>query len=367
MRVAVGVCGLGYGHSLRQSAIVRALHARGHSIGIFGSGSSLAYFRANFPQHPCFEVVVPWIPCGQDGFQFGAAAAHPWNREPASWSRNFAAMDAMTSALGGPPNLVISDCCPVTAWYAYATGGPLVTLDNQSKFLGYEFPDVNGFSRQEERARSRFFYPQAEARLATTFFKVPYPRDPQYQVTLFSTIQRRALETLRASPPATEPRLLAVYLSPYGATRQTVDEILPLLLARPRYRFFVFARETETIERDNIRVTVFDENFLEVLARSCGVVTNAGSNVLCEALSLGKPVLAIPFATFEQNYNASVVDRHGFGLATERLGDDIFDDFLKNLPDYALNLQEERSSERVLLGRNGLSDVVEHLTDRFRV
>jgi hypothetical protein len=41
----------------------------------------------------------------------------------------------LTQELIGKPDLVISDYEPISAQYAYASGTPLVTIDQQSKYL----------------------------------------------------------------------------------------------------------------------------------------------------------------------------------------------------------------------------------------
>lgn len=64
----------------------------------------------------------------------------------------------------GRPDLVISDYEPVSAQYSYALRIPLVTVDQQSKYLladSREMPTFGDLTPNEEIARLSLFFPKA--------------------------------------------------------------------------------------------------------------------------------------------------------------------------------------------------------------
>lgn len=68
---------------------------------------------------------------------------HPANRNRDAFGANFSVMHAATKEFGGGLDLVISDYEPISAQYAYATGTPLITSDQQSKFTFLPYEEID--------------------------------------------------------------------------------------------------------------------------------------------------------------------------------------------------------------------------------
>jgi uncharacterized protein (TIGR00661 family) len=367
MKILVGISGLGFGHSTRQSMILPELIARGHQLALFGFDNSREYCAGRFPDIPCFEVAIPRLPGTSDGVSFAAAAEHESNRVP-FWQVNFRAMEQASRCFGGPPDLVISDYCAAAAHYAYATCRPLVTIDNQSKFIGYCFPDVDGFTRQQERSRLSLYAPSAAGRLATSFFKVPWGPDPSFQVTVCPPVLRPRVRLLGAGGAAPDDGHHVVYLSPYRSTSAAFAEVMPALRHNRGERFVLFGRDLTPHLDGNVAIHRYDDDrFFDVLGGARSVICNAGSNLLCEALYLGKPILALPFATYEQRCNASVITRGGFGMATPALSADVVAAFVGGLPRFRQAIRDDLAAGEVLQCRDGLPEIMDWLQRRFDV
>jgi len=361
MNVCLGVCGMGYGHSLRESSVASELLRRGHRLALLGFGCSNEIFAERLPQIPRFEVWRPWVPASAGGIEFGRAGADPRNRGDGV-ADNFRVMDAVVSLFGGAPDLVISDYCPVAAQLAYACGRPLITIDGHSKFLGYQFPSIGGFSPNEERARLRLFFPQAALRIAVSFFRVPWPREDEYRVELIPPILRAEFGAESAYDTTERPGSVLVYLSPYSGNPRALEEAVSVLRECPEWRFTVYARGARAESLGHVAVRPFDAAaFARDLRRSAAVISNAGGNVLYEALCLGKPVLAIPFDTYEQHCNALMIVRYGFGASCPALGRGSVVDFMERLESFRASLREGSRGDGGLVTPQGLTPLMSFL------
>jgi UDP:flavonoid glycosyltransferase YjiC (YdhE family) len=68
-------------------------------------------------------------------------------------------------------------------------------------------------------------------------------------------------------------------------------------------------------------------------------MATAGFTLISEALSLGKPYMAMPMhGQFEQELNAFQLERSGYGKRVTDVSPESIGDFLYRLPDYAERL-----------------------------
>jgi len=174
-KILYGICGIGNGHTFRQVPVVDHLLRQGHQILMFAYGASLKYFTEHYTDQPkltVVEVANPYFVGSKSGLDFEATLVNPSNQ------RDFHHMNSKAMAQAqhkiGRPDIVISDYECVSAQYGYAKGAPLVTFDQQSKYLVGEFPEnISDTSCTDEVERLRMFFPKAELRLAVSFFQVP--------------------------------------------------------------------------------------------------------------------------------------------------------------------------------------------------
>src|SRR5262249_32980078 len=145
------------------------------------------------------RVAVPFYASNKDGIDFNASAKRPENQQ------DFVAINAAAMAVAeqkiGKPDLVVSDYEPVSAQYAYAQGANLVTVDQQSKYLVGEFPEIlNGQGYKNEVQMLRMFFPRAEERLACSFFRVARKVQPAEEVELVPPVLNDAVAGVTRKP-----------------------------------------------------------------------------------------------------------------------------------------------------------------------
>jgi len=352
MKIVLGVCGFGLGHSVRERPILEGLLARGHDVLLITNDQSHDFFTRHFPQVPNVRVYVPVIHTTPSGLDFRATAEDPRNAHGEAHSAFWNA-GGEVERLFGRPDLVISDYDMVSAQIAYLFGAPLVTLDQQSKFLGYECPTFDDYTPDEHRMRLGYFFPTATARVATSFFTVDYPPVRQYPVTIIPPILGNDVRGLLPDPVAGS---VTVYLSAASHVRQTAAELLELFAEFGEHRFTCFLPDEP--ERVPSNVTVRSSNrgdFVESLRRSDAVIATAGHNLITEALYLNVPMLLLPFDHYEQQLNARVVGDAGVGRAVSRLTTASLGGFLDDLEGFrrrrseAVRIQDRFDGETVFL------------------
>ncbi|HET7723722.1 MAG TPA: glycosyltransferase family protein, partial [Propionibacteriaceae bacterium] len=262
----------------------------------------------------------------------------------------------------GRPDLVISDYDMVSAQIAYLFDAPLVTLDQQSKFLGYECPNFDEFTPGEHRRRLGYFFPKAALRVATSFFTVDYPPVPEFPVTVIPPILGRDVVG-RAQAPV--PGNVTVYLSAASHILQPVEEIVALFGQLPDHRFTCYLDADVAHVPANVTLRPGSRAaFVDTLSRSDAVISTAGHNLITEAAYLRVPMLLVPFHHYEQQLNARIVTESGIGRASEVLTLEGVGAFLEGLDEHRRCLDETTRLFRRYDGDMVFLDLVEDLMKR---
>ena len=96
---------------------------------------------------------------------------------------------------------------------------------------------------------------------------------------------------------------------------EALDDILKLIEPFKEYRFFVYHDLKNIRRKENITLCPFSRTgFLKDLEECCGVMTNAGFELVSEALALGKKLLLKPLlGQMEQLSNALVINNLKLG------------------------------------------------------
>ena len=354
MKILYGICGIGNGHIFRQLPILTHLLGQGAEVLVFGYQASLRYFRYMAKQYPNLSVLpvaVPYYPGKEDGLDFALTAQLQLNEQ--DFLRvNCQAMDNAQRTMGSP-DLVISDYEPVSAQYAYAYGTPLVTIDQQSKYLVGDFPSqLEGTSYADELMRLRMLFPQASQRIACSFFQVPRREEVLEQVTVVPPVIRRNLLSMKRRP---RDKVILVYLSVQQCDAQPLQDLHRLFTRQKDCQFHVFLPHAAQGEA-NVRYYVHgDGDFDQLLAYCSGIISTAGHGLLSEAMQLGIPVLALPISLYEQQMNAHVIASNGFGMSVQGLDAGSLRNFVRQLPDFAQAIVEDRT---VLFRRDGLDEIL---------
>ncbi|WP_433607192.1 glycosyltransferase family protein [Dactylosporangium sp. CA-139114] len=337
-RVLVGACGMGNGHSSRQLSLVNQLQQRGHRVAIITFGDGVPALEGAFAAP--VPIAVPthfpggWVAMTGEGIDVPRAAANGRAQDPRGDAWNFALCEQVMEQLGGAPDVVFTDYEPASAQIAYMLGARLITTEQQSKFLLYRTPDAGGYTREQEAAKLRYFFPAADERIASSFFPVEWERDERYSGRVIEPILR---PDVRGLTPGVDETSVVVYLSPYGPTRQNLDKILEILsVSAPGLRFQVFTKSPVAGAPANVEVGPFDRPaFTAALASCSAVISTAGHQLLSECVYLGKPVLGVPFDVYEQHFNAMMLERFGIGAYTDEIAPEQVRDFLARRAEYA--------------------------------
>src|SRR5579864_9305870 len=108
MKIVLGICGFGLGHSIRQRPILEGLIARGHEVILIANDASYQYFSKNYPQVRLVRVYVPAMHVSPRGLDFAATANDPRNAQPEITPSFWKACGFIDKEFG-TPDLVISD------------------------------------------------------------------------------------------------------------------------------------------------------------------------------------------------------------------------------------------------------------------
>lgn len=369
-RILYGISGIGNGHSNRELPIIEDL-ARDCQIMVFAHDDSLRIMTSKFGDNPNVTIVpvgLTFIVGSPTGLNFGATAKSPLNQHIDSYKASFEALDTVIS-LWGKVDLVISDYEPISAQYAYAYDVPLVTIDQQSKFLYGDLPlRLGGFNYRDEVSRLSMFFPKVEKRIACSFFRVD-PREGAEKVMLVPpTIKNSVVELANKRTLDKDRKNILVYISSAKEFPQTPKEILGFFKREKRIRFHLFVPKNDVgqynlLKADNTVIYPHgDPNFIKVMAKANGIISTAGHSLLSEAMFLSIPVYAIPVEPYEQHLNAWAVSSNGFGVSETRLTDEKLEEFLTNLETYTKNIKADTVK---LLRGVGQKTIVDYLRKSF--
>lgn len=372
-KILWGICGIGMGHTYRQLPLL--LHFAAYCrIVILAYGESFKFYEKHFSGHErvtVLPVVVPYLVGSRTGLDFEATATALAN-QGLDFSVNWRSLARVQEILG-KPDLVISDYEPVSAQYAYSQGAPLVTIDQQSKYLCGDFPEeLGGQGYLDECQRLRLFFPRAAARLAVSFFRVPPcpQRQGQEEVTLFAPVINQAVRSLHRRKAADSKLSIVVYISSQKDFVQPLGDLLAQFGQLPDIEFALFlpaglmaGPELEAGKPANVLLYKHGSaEFHKHLERADGLVSTAGHTLLAEAMYLGIPTYAVPLPVYEQVMNAHVIDRSGFGVSRQTVVVDELQSFIARLPEFARAIAADTD---VLMRGSAEADLISLLHERF--
>lgn len=359
----VGVCGMGLGHTLRQTPILRHLIDNLQAqVAIFAFGDSAKALRKYFPAIEVFDVAVPFVNHGIDGLDFGAAARNPYNSNNDYLKTNFEAMDRAHKFFGGKPDFVISDYEPTCAQYSYAVGATLLTIDQQSKYLlDGCYADIGSLTCREESSRLGLFFPKAHKRYACSFFKILDRKKNDFDVSIIPSFIRPEIHKVKHDRVENQKRDTLVYLSSFLRLPQAAEDILRVLAKFDR-NFHLFSWEPEVFCTPPSNVKIYktgSDNFTKVLSACENVITTGGHNFLSELMYLNIPAYVCPLDNYEQSCNAAIIANNKFGVQAKHIKADLLEEFLRDTALYSENIIADRD---VLYKECGLANVTEYIS-----
>lgn len=305
--IVYAVCGEGRGHATRARALVEALRAE-HEITLFASQFAYELLSRRYAGTEVKVVELPGL-----GFAYRASGKVALFGTLANVARFRLDLDRFVEAALRPferarPDVVLVDFEPVMPRVAERCGVPFVSFDHQHYLVVSDFSDLpTGIRRQAALAApfvKAMFQGQADT-VVSSFYRAPLK--PAYRDTTWVGALIRP-EIVRARSERGN------YLVAYMRRHASAEDLEVLARCGRPVRLYGLG---ERAPRGQIRFFAVDERrFLDDLASCEAVVTTAGNQLVGEALTLRKPVLALPEPwNFEQAVNAHFLQAMGVGWA----------------------------------------------------
>lgn len=334
MKILYGLCGEGMGHATRSSACIRHLQSLGHNV-LAVAGSSKA---ATFVRRTCSTLEIPGLTmaCTDGAMDLGRTITDNIRQLSAVLGIG---QHAWSKCEAFQPNAVITDYDPFSALFARAHNLFAVSIDNaQILPRAIHPPDImartpHGF--QALSTVSQGMVPGCQHYIITSFFYPPIRSSCVTNTTLIPPILRPAvLERL------SKPRQLANHVVVYK-TPSLDDATMLQALGKVDAQFLVYGCHSDAAHASNVTLRSFSEaGFLEDMATTSGLISNAGMSLTGEALAFGVPLLAVPVRDqFEQMLNACWIAKLGYGAYADTLTATALDSFLRNRNGYRLAIQ----------------------------
>ncbi|WP_314094473.1 glycosyltransferase family protein [Microbacterium foliorum] len=320
MKVTIGICSLGNGHTYRQLQVAKMLRNNGHNVRIIvESGDKADRFRAEG-----FDVLESWlplVPARPDGRVY---ASDLWNLNRSSTAPGLRRFREIVRILGDDEqDLFITDYEPNAAYAAMLLRKPLMTLDQQGKYRYLPMPRLDGPSHHWEKARQVLLMPRMSRALICSF--VPMETGRPWQ-RIIPPIIDPSLQSLEVTADNHVTAYFSRYFDSGPETSVTALAEIFRKPGSPTVQIFVHAPEYPAVshlESDTVKISpVHRSNFLESMRRSRLVITNGGFNLISESIALGKPVHTIPLPTYDQNWCARTVEQYRIGTAAPRVTED---------------------------------------------
>lgn len=300
MRILYGVQGTGNGHISRSREIIRHLKADGHDVQVVVSGRDPALLWD-------MEVFEPFT--ALEGLTFSTRRGRLQYFKTARRLNLFRFYADIRRFDARGLDLVVTDFEPVTARIARRNQLPSIGIGHQYAFR-YKVP-IAGFDPAAVYVIRNFA--AADYCLGLHWHHFQQPILPPVIPNHLSV----------ESTPA--PNKILVYL-PF----EHIDEICRLLSPFSSHRFFVYHQISAARDEGHLHLRTYSrQGFLNDLAESSGVITNAGFELASESLHLGKKILVKPLARqMEQMSNAKSLKELNLGSVMKRLDPDAVDEFL---------------------------------------
>jgi len=321
-----GICGIGMGHCNRQIPIIEHYKEK-YDIVILTYGTGLNFFKQK--GFKVLEVANPYYVGDINGLNFELTKNHPNNQIDFEKINNNA-----LSLINEDVVLVISDYEMLSAKYAYLKNIPLITLDQQSKYLVGDFPlELNKCRYRDEIERLSMFFPKVNERIAISFFKVPELKS-KFKVNILPPL----IKDLKKKE---EGDFYLVYITGQILSEINIEKWIDIL-NNENLNYRIFIPKKIKIKGNNIFYHG-DSSFKDSLEQCKGLISTAGHSLLSEAIFLGKPVYAIPLNLYEQQLNAFKIMEGGFGINSKNLNKKNLKEFINNNEYYKKNISEDKT------------------------
>ena len=361
-KILYGVCGIGNGHAQRQLPLIEYFSSKAQIV-IFAYDTSFDFYSKYFegkPEITVLNVAVPFYVGNKEGIDFEATEKLESNKKDYTSINEKAVTQA--EEIIGLVDLVITDYEPISAQYAYKHKIPLITIDQQSKYLAGDFPtELGGETYADEVARLKLFFPEATVRIACSFFNLEKKINSEDVIIVPPVLKESVLNMQHTLSSTTT---ILVYLSSQREFPQSLEQISLICSLSPEVDFHIFAANLNE-EPAYQNVTFYkhgDSKFYDVLKKCSGIVSTAGHTLLSEAMYLGIPVYAIPLPVYEQQMNAEIIDRNKFGIKSGTFSREKLKYFISNISEFKNFIQIDTG---VLLRGDGREHIIKLIEEKW--
>lgn len=325
------VQGEGRGHMTQALALRRMLHRAGHDVCAVLVGSARqtvpAYFRDKIDAPLHFFESPGFVTDGRHrSIQWLATLRRNSRRSP-RFRSSLASLHHYVRRYR--PDLIVNFFEPLTGLYTlrYKPTVPVVCIAHQFMALHprYPMPPGSPIQRRAMTLFARLAAAGATMKLALSLYPAPSLTAQRLQV-----VPPLLRDELFEQPLAAEEPFFLVYLW----DPDMAEALLRWHARHPDVALHAFwdNPEAQPVEVYDATLTFHrfhDERFLNLMARSRGVVTTAGFECMSEAMYLGKPLLMAPIqGQFEQRCNLIDAEQVGAGIGAEEFDIDRLIDFL---------------------------------------
>lgn len=334
-KIFFSMAGEGRGHATRVRSVVEELR-RDHQLVLYASGAAHQMLTAAYEASD--DVAVRSIP----GLQFAYRGGRLDYFKSLYQSLPYLfRLDGNIAALEGVlrrerPDLVVTDFEPLLPRAARRSGVPFVSFNHQHFLVTYDLSSLPWDLRWKAWLLGRFvaaFYSGQRETIVSSFFFPPL-KPGAGNVTQVGVLLRPAL--LEAASTVGDHVL--VYLRRFA--RENLMQALRGCGREVRI-YGLGARPPE----GNLRFfQVDEEGFLKDLASCYALISNAGNQLVGEALYLHKPMLALPESgNFEQAVNGHFLRQSGGGdwMDYESLTAQDLRRFFEKVPAYRSQIDAE--------------------------
>jgi len=304
MKILFTVCGVGLGHAVRSSVLIKEL-AKEHEVFVTSYGQGYDYLKGTILGNGKVAAQqLQWFELKFDESRFLKAQTFLQNisKLPSVAASNFVKMVKFVRAF--EPDVIISDFDVNGVYVGLLFNIPVITISNMH-LMKYAKPSL--------RLKEKIGYylterPILDMFAGTKHFLIPglvKPHTNEKNVHFFHPLFRGAVLKLK-------PRKGKHFLA-YGSDAM-VDSIIALLPLFPDKQFIVYGKN-KTAKKGNVHFKRFsEEGFLNDLAGCQAVLCHGGTTLISEALLLGKPVyISTPIDFFERYFNGLLVQGLGCG------------------------------------------------------
>ncbi len=156
-KIIYALSGQGLGHRSRALLIGRYLLEQGHDVIFGASGEAFPYVSKSFPGRTC-KISGFYFLYRHGGLLGGKTMFENACSFPENLARNLRVFDTVYKPFA--PDMLITDYEPFSAWWAFLTGLPYISLDHQHLLtmcrLEHNLRDV--FSRLPATLITKFYY-----------------------------------------------------------------------------------------------------------------------------------------------------------------------------------------------------------------